>query len=179
LSDGDILALAMLLFIAGSETTMNSISGGLLAFMNHPEQLGRLRNDPTLWPKTVEEVLRWVSPVLNGMVRTALEDIEVGEVRIVSGEKVTLWYPSANRDEEHFVDPFRFDIGRDPNDHVAFGAGIHFCLGASLARLEIRVTLETVLRRLDDLRLDGEVVRLRSNVSHAIEHLPIRFREAS
>jgi cholest-4-en-3-one 26-monooxygenase len=178
LSDADILALAMLLFIAGSETTMNSISGGLLAFMNHPEQLARLRDDPALWPSTVEEVLRWVSPVLNGMVRTAMEDIEVGDVLIRAGDKVTLWYPSANRDESHFADPFAFDIGRDPNDHVAFGAGIHFCLGASLARLEIRVTLQTVFHRFRDIEQAGEMVRLRSNVSHAIEHLPIRFRAA-
>ena len=175
LTDADILALALLLFIAGSETTMNSISGGLLAFIEHPEQLHRLSNDPSLWPRAVEEILRWVSPVLNGMVRTALEDIDVRDVRIAAGDKVTLWYPSANRDEDHFPDPFVFDIGREPNNHVAFGAGIHFCLGASLARLEIRVTLQTVLERLRDIRPAGEMVRLRSNVSHAIEHLPVRF----
>jgi cholest-4-en-3-one 26-monooxygenase len=175
LSDADILALAMLLFIAGSETTMNSISGGLLAFLEHPDQLERLQADQALWTKTVEEVLRWVSPVLNGMVRTALDDIEVGDVGIRAGDKVTLWYPSANRDNGHFTDPFAFDIGRDPNNHVAFGAGIHFCLGASLARLEIRITLQTVLERLRDIRPAGEMVRLRSNVSHAIDHLPIRF----
>jgi cytochrome P450 len=178
LSDADILALAMLLFIAGSETTMNSISGGLLAFMEQPEQLERLEADASLWPRTVEEILRWVSPVLNGMVRTATDDIEVGDVLVRAGDKVTLWYPSANRDEDHFTDPFTFDIGRDPNDHVAFGAGIHFCLGASLARLEIRVTLQTVLSRLRDIRPSGEMVRLRSNVSHAIEHLPVRFSAA-
>jgi cytochrome P450 len=178
LSDADILALATLLFVAGSETTMNSISGGLLAFMERPEQLRRLQDDPALWPRTVEEVLRWVSPVLNGMVRTAMDDIEVGDVVIRAGDKVTLWYPSANRDESHFTEPFSFDIGRDPNDHVAFGAGIHFCLGASLARLEIRITLQTVLERLRDIRQTGEMVRLRSNVSQAIEHLPIGFTAA-
>ena len=175
LSDADILALAMLLFIAGSETTMNSISGGLLAFLEHPDQLRRLRDDPALWPKGVEEILRWVSPVLNGMVRTAMDDIDAGDVRIAAGDKVTLWYPSANRDESHFAEPFTFDIGRDPNDHVAFGAGIHFCLGASLARLEIRVTLQTVLKELRNIEQTGEMVRLRSNVSPAIEHLPIGF----
>lgn len=157
---------------------MNSISGGLLAFLEHPDELRRLQGDPTLWPRTVEEVLRWVSPVLNGMVRTTMDDIEVGDIVIKAGEKVTLWYPSANRDESHFADPFTFDIGRDPNDHVAFGAGIHFCLGASLARLEIRVTLQTVLGRLRDIEQAGQMVRLRSNVSHAIEHLPIAFRAA-
>ncbi len=173
LSDADILALAMLLFIAGSETTMNSISGGLLALIEHPEQLERLRGDPSLLPRAVEEILRWVSPVLNGMVRTVTEDLEVNGVAIGAGDKVTLWYPSANRDEDHFPDPFVFDVAREPNDHVAFGAGIHFCLGASLARLELRVTFKTLLDRFDRFELSGDIVRLRSNVSHAIEHLPV------
>lgn len=175
LSDADVLALATLLFIAGSETTMNGIAGGLLAFIEQPDQRLRLANDPARWPKAVEEVLRWVSPVLNGMVRTALDDIDVGGVRIARGDKVTLWYPSANRDEDVFADPFTFDVGREPNPHVGFGAGPHFCLGASLARLEIRVTLQTVLARLTDVEVDGEIVRLKSNVSNAIESLPVRF----
>ncbi|MEX2538594.1 MAG: cytochrome P450 [Actinomycetota bacterium] len=176
LSNADILALCSLLFIAGSETTMNGISGGLLAFMENPAQRDRIEEDPSLWPKAVEEILRWVSPVLNGMVRTATEDIEVREVAIKAGDKVTLWYPSANRDEDVFNNPFAFDVGRDPNPHITFGAGPHFCLGASLARLEIRVTLDTVFRRLKKLEPAGDVTRLRSNVSSAIEHLPIRFR---
>jgi cholest-4-en-3-one 26-monooxygenase len=172
----DVLALCALLFVAGSETTMNSISGGLLALLEHPQQRERLETDPRLWPKAIEEVMRWVTPVLNGMVRTATSDIEVRGVQISPGEKVTLWYPSANRDEDHFDDPFAFDITRQPNDHVAFGAGPHFCLGASLARLETRVTLQTLLARLTDIELDGEVTRLRSNVMHAIEQLPVRYR---
>ncbi len=175
LSDADVLALAMLLFIAGSETTMNGMSGGLLALVEHPDERSRLLDDPALWPRAVEEILRWVSPVLNGMVRTATEDIEVHGTQITAGSKVTLWYPSANRDEDVFVEPFRFDVGRDPNPHITFGAGWHFCLGASLARLEIRVALQSVLGRLGDLQLDGEVTRLRSNVSNAVEHLPIRY----
>jgi cytochrome P450 len=179
LSDADVLALALLLFIAGSETTMNSISGGLLAFVEHPNERERLRSEPDRWPRAVEEILRWVSPVLNGMVRTATDDIDVRGVRIKAGDKATLWYPSANRDEDVFTDPFRFDIAREPNNHVAFGAGPHFCLGASLARLEVRVTLQTVLSRLADIELDGPITRLRSNVSHAIEHLPIAYRPAA
>jgi cholest-4-en-3-one 26-monooxygenase len=175
LSNADILALCSLLFIAGSETTMNGISGGLLAFIENPEQRERLEHDPSLWHKAVEEILRWVSPVLNGMVRTASEDIEVRGNLIRAGDKVTLWYPSANRDENVFADPFAFDIGRDPNPHITFGAGPHFCLGASLARLEIRVTLETILRRLGDIELARETTRLRSNVSNAIERFPIRY----
>jgi cytochrome P450 len=175
LSDADILALAMLLFIAGSETTMNSISGGLLALIDHQEQRGRLDDDPLLWTKAVEEILRWVSPVLNGMVRTATEDIDIRDVTIAAGDKVTLWYPSANRDEESFADPFAFDVGRDPNQHITFGAGPHFCLGASLARLEVRTTLRTVLERRRNIVRTGEMTRMRSNVSHAIEHLPVSF----
>jgi cholest-4-en-3-one 26-monooxygenase len=175
LTDSDILALCMLLFIAGSETTMNSISGGLLALIEHPDERDRLENDQSLWPRAVEEILRWVSPVLNGMVRTATDAIEVRNVHIGSGDKVTLWYPSANRDEDVFSEPFRFDIGREPNPHVAFGAGPHFCLGASLARLELRMTLQTVLERLENLELLRPVTRLRSNVSHAIEHLPLGY----
>ncbi|HYZ93544.1 MAG TPA: cytochrome P450 [Actinomycetota bacterium] len=175
LSDADVLALAMLLFIAGSETTMNGMSGGMLAFVEHPEQARRLIDDPVLWPKAVEEILRWVSPVLNGMVRTALDDIVVRDTLIARGDKVTLWYPSANRDEEVFAEPFTFDVARDPNPHITFGAGWHFCLGASLARLEIRVALRSMLGVLSDIELDGEVQRLRSNVSGSIEHLPIRY----
>ncbi|MGH2759678.1 MAG: cytochrome P450 [Actinomycetota bacterium] len=175
LSDDDVLALAMLLFIAGSETTMNGMSGGMLALLEHPDERRRLVADPALWARAVEEILRWVSPVLNGMVRTAAEDIEVRGTTITAGDKVTLWYPSANRDEDVFADPFRFDVGRDPNPHITFGAGWHFCLGASLARLEIRVALRTMIESLVDPELDGEVVRLRSNVSNAIEHLPIRY----
>ncbi len=179
LSDADVLALAMLLFIAGSETTMNGMSGGLHALIEHPGQGRRLIDDPSLWPKAVEEILRWVSPVLNGMVRTAIEDIHVGDAMIEAGDKVTLWYPSANRDADAFPDPFAFDVGRDPNPHITFGAGWHFCLGASLARLEIRVALAAVLGRLDEISFGGDVTRLRSNVSNAIEHLPITYRRAS
>jgi cytochrome P450 len=183
MTNRDVLALCALLFIAGSETTMNSISGGLLALMEHPEQRERLAvgrvegrfEDQGLWPKAIEEILRWVSPVLNGMVRTATADIDVRDQRIAAGDKVTLWYPSANRDADHFADPFVFDITRQPNDHVAFGAGPHFCLGAALARLETRVTLRTVLARLGAIEPDGEVTRVRSNVMHAIERLPVRF----
>lgn len=176
LSDADVLALAMLLFIAGSETTMNGMSGGMHALIEHPDQLRRLDDEPKLWPKAVEEILRWVSPVLNGMVRTAIEDIDARGTHIAAGDKVTLWYPSANRDEDAFVDPFAFDVGRDPNPHVTFGAGIHFCLGASLARLEIRVALQTMTSAFEDIQIDGDVTRLRSNVSNAIEHLPVRYQ---
>ncbi|MGH2728858.1 MAG: cytochrome P450, partial [Actinomycetota bacterium] len=175
LSNADILALCSLLFIAGSETTMNGISGGLLAFISNPEQMVRLESDPSLWPKAVEEILRYVSPVLNGMVRTATEDIDVRDVTIKAGDKVTLWYGAANRDEEIFADPDRFDVSRTPNDHLAFGFGEHFCLGASLARLEIRVTFEELLARHPDPALAGAPARLRSNIFNGLEHLPVRL----
>lgn len=176
LSDDDVLALVMLLFIAGAETTMNGMSGGMLALLEHPDERRRLVADPSLWPRAVEEILRWVSPVLNGMVRTATENVELRGTTIAAGDKVTLWYPSANRDESVFAEPFRFDVGREPNPHVTFGAGWHFCLGASLARLEIRVALRSILNHFNDFALDGEVVRMRSNVSNAIERLPVRYR---
>jgi cytochrome P450 len=176
LSDPDILALAMLLFIAGSETTMNSMSGGLLALIEHPDQRALLTDDPALWPSAIEEILRWASPVLNGMVRTATEPIDVRGVRIDPGQKVTLWYPSANRDEDHFPRADTFDVTRTPNDHVAFGAGWHFCLGASLARLELRIALPRFLAAFPEIEICGNVTRLRSNVSYAIEQLPVSCR---
>jgi cytochrome P450 len=160
--------------LAGNETTRNAISGGLLAFLEHPEELERLRADPSLMPTAVEEILRWSSPLAH-MMRTATRDVEIRGQQIKAGDRVMLWYPSANRDEEIFEDPYRFDIGRTPNEHLAFGFGEHFCLGAGLARLEIRVMFEALLARLTDIALAGEVERLRSTFLHGIKHMPIRF----
>jgi cholest-4-en-3-one 26-monooxygenase len=174
LDRAEALALAVLLFIAGSETTMNAISGGVLALLERPAERARLARDPRLLPTAVEEVLRWTSPTLVSMVRTATRDVEVGGARIRAGDKVTLWYVSANRDEGVFPQADRFDVGRAPNDHLAFGYGAHFCLGAQLARLEIRVMLEEILRRLPGLTLDGEPRRLRSNIFNGLERLPVR-----
>jgi cholest-4-en-3-one 26-monooxygenase len=176
LSRAEMLALCILLFIAGSETTMNGTSGGMLAFFEHPEQRARVTADPSLLPGAVEEILRYVSPTLVSMVRTATRDVDLRDVTIRAGQKVTLWYGSANRDEDVFADPDGFDVTRSPNEHLAFGFGAHFCLGAQLARLELRVIFEQLFGRLPDLELAGEPRRLRSNIFNGLERLPVRFR---
>ena len=164
-----------LLALAGNETTRNAISHGVLAFAEHPEQWRRLREDPALVPAAVEEIVRWASPVLY-FRRNAVAEMDVAGVTIEPGDIVSLWYVSANRDESHFADPFTFDVGRTPNEHIAFGGGgPHFCLGASLARLEVRVVLEEMLARYERIELAGPVQRLRSNFIHGIKHLPVRM----
>jgi cholest-4-en-3-one 26-monooxygenase len=166
----------MLLAVAGNETTRNLITGGMLALIEHPEQRTRLLADPSLLPSAVEEMLRWVSPV-NYFRRTATRDAEIRGVPIRAGEKVTLWYPSANRDEDQFPDPDAFDVGRTPNEHVAFGGrGPHHCLGANLARLEILVMFEELLWRIPDMELAGPVERLQMNLINGIKHMPVTLR---
>jgi cholest-4-en-3-one 26-monooxygenase len=164
----------MMLLVAGNETTRNLISGGMLALIEHPEERARLMADRALLPTAVEEMLRWVSPV-NVFRRTATRDAEVRGQKIREGEKVVLFYASANRDEDVFEHPDTFDVGRTPNDHLAFGIGSHFCLGANLARLEIRVMFEELLRRMPDIALTGEPERLRSYFLNGIKRMPIRF----
>ena len=164
----------LLLAVAGNETTRNLVSGGMLALMEHPEQKQRLIDDPSLIPTAVEEMLRWVSPVMH-FRRTVMRDTELGEQRIREGEKVVMFYPSANRDEEVFPDAMRFDVGRTPNEHLAFGIGEHFCLGSKLARLEIRIIFEEILRRLPDIRLAALPRRLRSNFINGIKEMRVSF----
>ncbi len=168
----------LLLAIAGNETTRNLISHGLLLLLEHPDQAERLRAEPELLPSAIEEMLRFRAPVMY-FRRTATQDVEVGGVPIKEGDKVTLWYPSANRDEDVFEDPDRFDIGRHPNEHLAFGHGQHFCLGAHLARMEIRVMFEELLRRLPDLERCGDVRMLRSHFIDGIKSIPVRFTPES
>jgi cholest-4-en-3-one 26-monooxygenase len=164
-----------LLILAGNETTRNAISGGLLAFTEHPDQWQLLRQRPELIDTAVEEILRYTSPV-NYFRRTATRDCELGGQRIAAGDKITLWYPSGNRDSDVFADPHRFDIARDPNHHMAFGAGgPHFCLGASLARLELKVMFTGLSQRLPDIQVTGPADRLRNNLLNAVKHLPVRF----
>jgi cholest-4-en-3-one 26-monooxygenase len=177
--DGDRLtemefdSFFLLLAVAGNETTRNLISGGMRALLEHPEERDRLLADPSLLPTAIEEMLRWVSPLIH-FRRTATREVEMHGQRIRAGDKVVIFYPSANRDEATFRSPERFDIGRTPNEHVAFGIGEHFCLGANLARLEIRLIFEELLRRLPDLALDGPVRRLRSNFINGIKAMPVR-----
>jgi cholest-4-en-3-one 26-monooxygenase len=179
--DGEVLSEAefdgffILLSVAGNETTRNLISGAMLALIEHPEQRARLIADPGLLPVAAEEFLRWVSPLIY-FRRTLQRDVVVGGQQMREGDKVVMYYPSANRDEAIFEGAGSFDVGRSPNPHMAFGGGgPHFCLGASLARLEIRVMFEELLRRLPDMELDGRVQRLRSNFINGIKHMPVKF----
>ncbi len=167
-------SFVMLLAVAGNETTRNAISGGMLTLMQHPEQRDRLLADPSLMGTAVEEMLRWVSPVMV-FRRTAQRDLEVGGHTFREGDRVTIWYIAANRDEDVFPGGHQFDIARTPNEHLAFGIGPHFCLGAHLARMEIRVMFEELMRRLPDIRPAGPVSRLRSNFISGIKHMPVEF----
>lgn len=155
LSEEDLIQEGLLILVGGNETTRHVITGGCEALLRHPEQRRRLAEDPRLVPTAVEEMLRWVTPIQN-MNRTATRDVSLRGRTIREGDKVLLLYPSANRDERAFDDPFRFDVGRDPNPHLAFGLGAHFCLGASLARLELRILFEELLSMLPDLELASE-----------------------
>jgi cytochrome P450 len=174
LGDDEIIPFLTLLLVAGTETTRNAIAGGLLALLEHPEAFAALRADRALLPRAVEEILRWTSPTTYNR-RTATRDAVLGGQQIRAGDKVTHWYPSANRDEAVFAEPFRFDVRRDPNPHLAFGHGVHHCLGASLARTEIAVVLEALLERWSEVELDGDVEWARSNKHTGMRHLPVRF----
>ena len=150
-------------------------AGGMLTLFEHPEQWQRLLDDPGLIPTAAEEIVRWVSPV-NMFRRTAMQDTELGGKEIAAGDKVVVFYASANRDDTVFAAPEEFDVGRDPNPHVGFGGGgPHFCLGRHLAALELRVLLQALTERLPGIRLDGEPSRLRSNFINGIKHMPVTF----
>ena len=164
----------LLLVIAGNETTRNTISGGLLALIEHPEQRRLLLDDPKLIQTAVEEMLRWVTPVIH-FRRTATADTEIRGQQIREGDKVVMWYPAANRDEDVFPHPDVFDVRRKPNDHLAFGKGQHFCLGAWLARLELRIVFEELLRRMPDAELTGPTKRIRSYFLSGLTRMSIRF----
>jgi cytochrome P450 len=174
LTDPEVSFNCQMFVIAGLETTRNAISGGVLELISSPAQFARLANDRSLMPTAVEEILRWTSPITH-IMRTALRDSEIRGRRIREGDWVVLWNASANRDEDVFPDSGRFDVGRKPNYHIAFGYGEHFCLGAHLARLELRLALDEVMRRMPDIELDGEVQRLSSNLVAGIKHMPVRF----
>ncbi len=174
LTEGDILAFCFLLIVAGNETTRNAISGGLQVLSEHPEQKARLLANPDLMDSAIEEILRWTSP-LHHMSRTATADVELRGKTIKEGDRVIMWYLSVNRDEDIFDDPYTFDITRDPNDHLAFGIGEHFCLGAGFARKELKVMFEELFRRFPDIEMVGPPERLRSNFINGIKHLQVQY----
>jgi cytochrome P450 len=175
LSEQEISSFFVLLVAAGNETTRNAISHGMKALSDHPDQRRIWQQDfDRVAPTAVEEIVRWASPVIF-MRRSAVCDTEIGGTKIGAGDKLLLFYPSANRDEAVFRDPFRFDVRRDPNDHLGFGGGPHFCLGANLARREITVMFEELFRRLPDLEITGPPDRLFSPFIHGIKHMPCRF----
>jgi cholest-4-en-3-one 26-monooxygenase len=175
LSDPELAMFLVQLLVAGNETTRNLINHAMLALVEHPDEAERLRQDPSLWDTAVEEMLRWGTSITN-FRRTATRDTELRGRSIAEGDKVVLYYTSANRDEEVFDDPHRFDVGRFPNDHVTFGGGgVHFCLGANLARAEIRAIMRQLVERLPDLQLAGEARRLRSDFVNGIKTMPVTF----
>lgn len=171
----DVLTWCLIIVIAGNETTRNATTGGMLAFVEHEDQLRKLQGDPTLLKPAVEEVVRWTTPIIH-FARTATEDFPLRDKVIREGDAVALFYPSANRDEEVFEDPFTFRIDRSPNRHIGFGVGEHFCLGAHLARLEMEVAYKHLLPRIAEVELAGPVDRLHSSLVGGVKHLPIRYR---
>jgi len=175
LSDLELDLFFLMLTVAGNETTRNLISGAMQTFFEHPDQWARLVDDRSLLPTAVEEMLRFVSPVMN-FRRTATTDLDLRGAEIKEGDKIIFWHISANRDGEVFDQPDRFDIARDPNPHIAFGGGgPHFCLGANLARMEIRVMFEHLLDRLADVHPTGPPDRLQSQFINGVKHLPVAF----
>ncbi len=171
----NLMAYFNLIVIAGNETTRNATSGGLLALIENPGEFEKLRRDPSLIPSAVEEILRWTTPVIQ-FCRTASEELEIGGQKIRTGESLCLFYPSANRDEDVFEEPFRFVVDRKPNPQLAFGIGEHSCLGANLARSELVAMFRQLVRRLEDVELAGPVERLRSCFLGGVKHMPIRYR---
>jgi cholest-4-en-3-one 26-monooxygenase len=175
LSEMDFNMFFLLLAVAGNETTRNSISHGFRALCENPDQYALLVDDPSLAASATEEIVRWASPVMY-FRRNVTRDTELRGQQLKEGDKVSIWYISANRDEDVFDDPFTFDIRRDPNAHVGFGGGgPHHCLGANLARMEIRVLLEEWARRVPTLEAAGDAEPLRSNFIAGIKHMPVRF----
>jgi cytochrome P450 len=178
LSETDLDNFFSIMVIAGNETTRIAIAQGILAFCEHPGQWDRLRADPRLLDTATEEVLRWTCPT-HFMRRTATADTQLGGAHIRAGDKVVLWYVSGNRDEAEFEAPERFDVGRSPNRHLSFGrGGPHLCLGAHVARLEVRIVLEQLARRVAGFELAGTPRRIRSNFTNGLKDLPVRIRRA-
>jgi cytochrome P450 len=175
LDDVETMSYYAIITTAGHDTTSSTVAGGLHALLANPGEMRRLREDPGLLPTAVDEMIRWVTPVKEFM-RTASADTVLGGVPIAAGESVLLSYASANRDEEVFTDPFRFDVGRDPNRHLAFGFGAHYCLGAALAKLETRALFAELLSRVESVELAGTPEWIATTFVGGLKHLPIRYK---
>lgn len=175
MGDFNLLSYFFLVVVAGNETTRNAITGGMQALIAHPDQWQKLRSDPSLVETAVEEIVRWVTPVIQ-FCRTPTEDVEIRGVKVPAGANLCLFYPSANRDESVFEAPDSFRIDRQPNRHIAFGIGEHFCLGANLARLELRVVLRHLVERLEAIEQTGPIERLRSSFVGGIKRMPVRYK---
>jgi Cytochrome P450 len=173
LTDAELYVFFMLLFVAGSETTRKAIAVGLAALLETGEW-ERLQREPGRIDTAIEEIVRWTTPSVYKR-RTLTRDVELGGQRLRAGDKLTFWEMSANRDDAVFEYPFRFDIGRDPNPHLGFGHSVHYCLGANLARLEIRVMLEELLALGHAIEITGDPVWTRDNRLFGLKHLPVRF----
>ncbi|MGI5324233.1 cytochrome P450 [Actinomadura nitritigenes] len=174
LNDFDTASYYVIIATAGHDTTSATIAGGLRALIERPDQRKRLTDDPGLMPLAVDEMIRWVTPVKEFM-RTAARDYDLRGVTIREGDAVLLSYPSANRDEDVFDDPFSFDVGRDPNKHLAFGFGVHYCLGAALARIEVRAFFEELLPRLRSIELAGPAESIATTFVGGLKRLPVRY----
>jgi cholest-4-en-3-one 26-monooxygenase len=174
MADFQLLSYLVLLVVAGNETTRNAASGGLLALLENPDEMARLRGDPGLVNSAVEEIVRWTAPVIQ-FARTATEDFERHGQQVKAGQTLCLFYGSANRDEETFEAPDEFKVDRHPNPHVGFGIGEHFCLGASLARLELRIIFEQLMPRLRAIEMNGPFERMRSSLLGGVKRMPVRF----
>ncbi len=175
LTEGEIFHNGFQYIIGGLETTRNAISGGLLALIQHPADCAKLINNPSVMPTAIEEILRWSSPITH-IARVATRAIEFRGKPIREGDMLALWLPSGNRDEQTFDDPYRFDIERTPNEQIAFGKGEHFCAGAHLARLELRLMMHALVHEVEQIELAGPVERLSSNLVAGIKHMPVRFK---
>jgi cytochrome P450 len=171
----DVLTFCLIIVIAGNETTRNGTTGGMLAFIEHPEEMRKLVRNPKLIDSAVEEVVRWVSPLIH-FGRTATVDFELRGKKIEAGQALALFYPSANRDEEVFPDGDVFRVDRNPNHHLGFGVGEHFCLGSHVARLELAIAYKYLLPRIEEIEIAGEIERLASSLVGGVKRLPIRYK---
>jgi cytochrome P450 len=171
----DVLTFCLIIVIAGNETTRNGTTGGMLALVEHQDELRKLQRNPHMLDSAVEEIVRWTSPIIH-FARTAQSDFELRGKTIREGQSLALFYASANRDEEVFPDGDVFRIDRNPNHHLGFGVGEHFCLGSHLARLEMAVAYRHIIPRIEEIELAGPVERLHSSLVGGVKKLPLRYK---